>query len=155
MPADLTDGTEPALLRNFNLIKLHGSINWRSSGDSSAMVMGRRKTLTIANIPLLAWYHRVFERVLSAGNVRLMVIGYGWADEHINEVIATAVRHSGLQIYSWNPSRPQDMLGKLPQGNDILKGLMGYRTRSIQQVMPATPMNPGGPDYDGIVQAFF
>ncbi|MET0217109.1 MAG: hypothetical protein ABW205_04160 [Burkholderiales bacterium] len=29
--------------------------------------------------------------MLSAGDVRLMVIGYGWADEHINAVIAQGV----------------------------------------------------------------
>jgi hypothetical protein len=63
---------EPALLQRFNYIKLHGSINWRSSDGSSAMVMGRRKLLTIARWPLIDWYHRVFERVLFSGDVRLM-----------------------------------------------------------------------------------
>ena len=61
---------EPQLLRNFSHIKLHGSINWRSSDGSSSMVMGRRKLLTIARFPLIDWYHRVFEQVLFSSDVR-------------------------------------------------------------------------------------
>jgi hypothetical protein len=95
------------------------------------MVMGRRKRNTISNSPLLEWYHRVFESVVSAGDVRLMVIGYGWGDDHINEIIGTAVRERNLQIYTWGPSRPQDALQGRFMGGDILSGVMGLRNTAI------------------------
>jgi hypothetical protein len=156
--ASLVDPTagEPQLLRNFNHIKLHGSINWRSSDGSSSMVMGRRKPLTIARSPLIDWYHRVFEQVLSSGDVRLMVIGYGWGDEHINDPIVEAVRNRGLQIYSWNPQHPEAMLAGRHRGDDILGGVtLGFTTRSMTEVMPNSPTNPGSAHYDGIVRDFF
>jgi hypothetical protein len=146
---------EPALLRNFNLIKLHGSINWRNKDGTSSMVMGRRKPLTISRSPLLGWYHQVFEQVLFSGGVRLMVIGYGWGDDHINEPIAEAVRNHGLQIYSWNPASPVDMLRNVARRDDILPGIFGFSTRPMSEVMPHQPMNPGTASYDAIVRDFF
>ena len=157
-PATISDSVDieaPQLINNFNLIKLHGSINWRSSPDFSSMVMGTRKTLMIGNIPLLAWYHQIFEKVLSDGDVRLLVIGYGWADEHINEAIAAAVKNHGLRVFSWNPTEPVELLNGRPFGDEIEKGLMGYATQNLTEVMPPTPQNPGSPEYDRIVAAFF
>jgi hypothetical protein len=151
---DLSAG-EPLLLRNFNHIKLHGSINWRLSGGSSSIVMGRRKPLTIAKSPLIDWYHRVFEQVMFSGDVRLMVIGYGWGDEHINDPIADAVQNRGLQIYSWNPQHPREMLAGRHRGDDILRGIMGFSTRPMTEVMPNNPTNPGSAHYNGIVRDFF
>ena len=147
---------EPQLLKNFNYIKLHGSINWRAGDGSSPIVMGRRKQLTIARSPLIGWYHRVFERVLCSGDIRLMVIGYGWGDEHINEPIADAVRNHGLQIYSWNPADPRDMLRDKHKGEDILRGVvLGFTARPMSEVMPNDPTNAGSADYDAIVKDFF
>ena len=102
-PATISDSVDieaPHLTNNFNLIKLNGSINWLSSPDSPSMVMGTRETLMIGNVPLLAWYHEVFEKVLSDGDVRLLVTGYGWADEHISEAIAAALKNHGLRVFS-------------------------------------------------------
>ncbi len=146
---------EPQLLRHFNHVKLHGSINWHSSDGASSMIMGRRKPLTIARSPMIGWYHQVFERVLFSGDVRLMVIGYGWGDEHINGPIADAIQNHRLQVYSWNPSHPKDMLKGVARGDDILPGIMGFTTRSMAEVMPHTPMNPGSAHYDSIVRDFF
>lgn len=153
--SDLVDIDAPRLTNNFNLIKLHGSINWRSAHNSPSMVMGTRKTLMIGNVPLLAWYHELFEKVLSDGDVRLLVIGYGWADEHINETIAAAAKNHGLRVFSWNPTEPVDLLNGRPFGDAIEKGLMGYATQNLTEVMPPTPQNPGSPEYDLIVAAFF
>lgn len=146
---------EPQLLRNFNLIKLHGSINWRTAAGAHSMVVGRRKPLTIAQSPMIGWYHRVFESVLSSGNVQLMVIGYGWGDEHINNPIADAIRDHNLQIYSWNPAVPRDMLRGVTRDDEILGGIMGFTTRTMPEVMPHTPTNSGSAHYDGLVQDFF
>lgn len=155
--ATITDPSveQPQLLRNFNLIKLHGSVNWRPPDGAHSMVMGRRKPLTISRSPLLGWYHRILESVLFSGNVRLMVIGYGWGDEHINQTIADAVRDHGLEIYSWNPAQPRDVLPGVARGADILPGVMGSAQRAMREVMPHNPTNPGGAYYDAIVSDFF
>jgi hypothetical protein len=94
-------------------------------------------------------------RCCFSSDVRLMVIGYGWGDEHINEPIAEAIRHHGLRIYSWNRQHPKDMLAGRSRGDDILRGIMGFSIRAMTEVMPNDPMNSGSTHYDGIVRDFF
>jgi hypothetical protein len=70
-------------------IKLHGSYGWRSAvggqrGD--LMIIGRTKSELINKEPLLKWYFSLFEDVLSRAK-KLVVIGYGFGDEHINKVV--------------------------------------------------------------------
>jgi hypothetical protein len=45
----------------------------------------------MADFPLLSCYSDIFKAVLYAGDVRLMIVGYGFGDKHINAVIAEAV----------------------------------------------------------------
>jgi SIR2-like domain len=145
----------PKLRGRFNLIKLHGSINWRGDGDSPSIVVGRRKSLAIAGDPLLSWYHWVFYRVLASGDVRLMVIGYSWGDEHINEVISHAVRERGLKLFVWDPANPLDVLPKVPNGRSIEPGIIGVASSPLSEVMPPNPAYPETPEYDRIVRTFF
>jgi len=152
---DPSGGNEPVLLRNFNLIKLHGSTNWRSTSGAPTMVMGRRKSYTISDNPLLAWKQQVFESVVSSGDVKMMIIGYGWGDDHINEIIAKAVLEHNLKLYTWSPQNPQDALRDKFMGEDILKGIIGYELRLLTEIIPHTPLNPQTPDYKAIVQSFF
>jgi SIR2-like domain len=87
---------------NLNLVKLHGSFNWRTAENENMMVVGTEKTAQIAAWPLLTWYSEIFKSVLSAGSVRLMIVGYGFADEHVNAVIADAIEHHDLKIFIWD-----------------------------------------------------
>jgi hypothetical protein len=74
------------------------------------MVMGGNKSNTIASHPVLAWYAQKFEEHLSAPGARLTVIGYGFRDRHINDIICNA----------WKKSRfPMMIVG--PDGREILK----------------------------------
>ena len=52
--------------------------------------------------PLLSWYADIFEQVVSAGDVRLMIAGYGFGDAHINAVIAQAIENHALSVFIWN-----------------------------------------------------
>ena len=144
----------PLLRRCFNLIKLHGSMNWRAADGSRSMIIGGGKPESIARVPLLLWYQNVFDAVLCAGAVRLMVIGYGWGDEHINAIVAKAARDYGLQVYVWDTNDPRVTLPKAPHGDLILNALMGKASRLLAEVMPV-PMNPRTPEYDRIVREFF
>ena len=84
-----------------------------------------------------------------------MVIGYGWGDEHINDPIADAVRDNGLQVYSWNPAHPREMLSGKHRGDEISHGIMGFSSRMMREVMPHNPINSGSAHYNGIVEDFF
>ncbi len=90
--------------------KLHGSTNWVSSDGRQLMVMGGNKLPTIKMHPILDWYADLFFEYISAPNARLTVIGYGFRDQHINDMIADA----------WNKNQfPMMVIG--PEGRNILR----------------------------------
>ena len=64
--------------------KLHGSSNWRTQNGSSLLIMGGNKSANIAASELLSWYEKELRKALCDPGARLMVIGYGFADTHIN-----------------------------------------------------------------------
>ena len=86
------------------LYKLHGSSNWRNETGEQLLIMGNAKTGAIQRFPVLRRYHDEFAARLSEGNAKLMVIGYSFQDDHINEVIECASREHGLGTYLVNPS---------------------------------------------------
>ena len=116
------DGTldQERLAGQTNVIKLHGSFNWRTADGANIMVVGTDKTKQIADFPLLTWYRALFKRVLYAGGMRLMIVGYEFGDEHINEVIANAVANHGLRVFIWDAG--PDLKGRLlraPHGDEF------------------------------------
>jgi hypothetical protein len=123
---------------SFNLVKLHGSFNWRTAGAEHMMVVGTEKTAQIAARPLLSWYSEIFKSVLAAGGVRLMVVGYGFGDEHINAAIADGVEHHDLKIFIWDtgPNLWERVLAA-PHGNSIWKGLLSTATHQMIEVFPS------------------
>lgn len=79
--------------------KLHGSSNWQEIHGAPMLIMGGNKIRDIQLSPVLSWYHQQFEKRLYQGGTRLMVIGYGFRDSHINEVIMRAVNERGTQMF--------------------------------------------------------
>lgn len=90
-----------------SFIKLHGSMNFVSKiHGKEVMVIGSEKTLQIAQEPLLKHgYARLFRDVLSAGEVRLFIVGYGFQDENINIILNDALKNHGLRIFLMDPTR--------------------------------------------------
>lgn len=78
--------------------KLHGSVNWKE-GRSDMLVLGGNKAGVIAGTRLLQWYVGEFRRYLQMPDTRLMVIGYGFRDDHINRLILEAWRTTGLRMF--------------------------------------------------------
>ena len=118
---------------NFFLIKLHGSYNWKGSDESDAMVIGRGKTEQMKKEPLLCYYFDIFKAVLSKKNRRLLVIGYGFGDEHINRVISKAITDYELKVYILSPGSPEKLKHELYKGCNksedtinIWDGVSGY-----------------------------
>lgn len=121
-------------------LKLHGSCNWTSALRERQMVIGKGKKNQIIGEPLLAWYFHIFERILSQPQIRLFCIGYGFGDDHINEVIADSTFRHGLKIYILSPLPPstfKDTLSQRHRGLDIWNGLGGYFPYNFQELFPA------------------
>jgi hypothetical protein len=84
--------------------KLHGSCNWRDNENEQLLVMGGGKQETIGSHPILKWYQEQFKKYLGKPNTRLMIIGYGFGDEHINLALIEATKKDNLKIFIINPS---------------------------------------------------
>jgi SIR2-like domain len=122
-----------------NVIKLHGSFNWRTDDARNLMVVGTEKSYQIANLLLLSWYADLFKRVLNSGERRLMIIGYSFADEHINAIIADAITNHGLRVFIWDvASDLRERVFAAPHGPTIWKGLISTASRQFAEVFPGS-----------------
>lgn len=137
-------------------IKLHGSLKWMSSDGADSKVIGINKERTIRRIPLLNWYFELFQQAISAGSVKLLIIGYGFRDPHINQILAQACEESSLSLFivstqdveSFWKSLLHPNQGQLTSddamGTKIWNGVAGYFPYQFSQIFPRTqrPLNP-------------
>lgn len=84
-------------------VKLNGSINWRDTHDGWIVVMGASTQALIEHFPALGRLHTTFVQWLCSGPVRLMIIGYRFGDEHINNMIMAAAGRGQLEIFIVDP----------------------------------------------------
>lgn len=84
--------------------KLHGSTNWDAADGSSTLIVGGNKAGAIGGSPILRWYFAEFEKAMFAGDARLMVIGYGFRDEHINATLIKGIMDHGLKLFVVTPA---------------------------------------------------
>jgi hypothetical protein len=88
--------------------KLHGSSGWVTDNGQPLLVIGRDKVGTIAYHPILQWTYQQFEDCLRRDPTRLMVIGYGFRDDHINQTIIDAHQAGSLKsMYLVHPAGKQ------------------------------------------------
>ena len=84
--------------------KLHGSSNWKGTDkNADLMILGPGKKGAIGEINLLERYQTIFADALLKSGTRLTVIGYGFRDEHINQVLKKAVMEHGLKLFVVDP----------------------------------------------------
>jgi SIR2-like domain len=117
------EGTQP-------IFKLHGSANWRSVEGGELMILGGGKARAIERYPVLAWYSHLFVSLLSRPDARLMLIGYGFRDEHINTALIQAME-AGLRIYIVDPAGP-DVAGAT---NRVPKNAIGYKPTNLEETV--------------------
>ncbi len=104
-------------------VKLHGSMNWqRPRGD--VVVLGGAKAEFIKRFTILRLNSAIFREALNQGAARLLVIGYGFRDRHINAMIASAVDH-GLRLWIVDPRPPGATLAAL-SSNRTWDAVAGY-----------------------------
>lgn len=123
-------------------IKLHGSYGWRSSDGSSQMVIGKNKSDLIENEPLLKWYLELFQKVIRDGNRKLLVVGYGFGDQHINKILVDGVENHGLQVYIISTKPAAELRDHFERGGHfyalpILNGLRGYFPYALKEIFPS------------------
>lgn len=130
-------------LNNSSYIKLHGSYGWISSRGGSQMVIGKNKIINIAEEPLLKWYSELFETLICEGNKKILIIGYGFRDDHINKILLKGIKDHNLGLYIINPTDPQkfkeSLVDTLPDydGFNIWEGIRGYFPYSLRDIFPS------------------
>ena len=155
LAADI-ERTNPLSSSKFFYVKLHASWNWYSSNGMRKMVIGRNKINQINTEPTLMRYLDIFKEVLLNKNVRFFVIGYGFADEHINKVIADSIEQNSLKLYILNPTDPENFkcdLCKKPLGQMIFSGLIGYYPYNLSTVFSGDDRDTT--EYELIRDSFF
>lgn len=98
----IVDGPVETPKRMQPVYKLHGSSNWFRPDGSNLLVLGGAKADRIAEAQILAGYFTEFERRLALPDTRLMIIGYGFNDAHINAALVRAAG-TGLKIFFVDP----------------------------------------------------
>jgi hypothetical protein len=131
----------------FYYIKLHGSLHWKDSMGKNMMVIGTSKDEDIEKEPIFKWYSEIFKSVLLKPNRRLLIIGYGFRDPHINKVILDSIKQNGLELYIICPSNPEDFKSlRKPTNDKTLKNtdsedtlwgaISGYYPYTIKTIFP-------------------
>jgi len=133
-------------LNNASYIKLHGSYGWISSHGGNQMVIGKNKANEIDQEPLLKWYFEIFQNLIYEGGKKLLVIGYGFADDHINDILLKGVQEHRLSLYVINPADPETFKNKLWGAHSgsyevsiyskIWDGVKGYFPYTLRQIFP-------------------
>jgi hypothetical protein len=142
----------PASESNFHVtenrqpcFKLHGSSNWVDSVGGSLLITGGENARELGLPPILDWYHRQFAHCVSKANHRLMIVGYGFRDLYINDVIAKAVAENGLQLFIIAPEGSDAASnapllsvdgrgGRQSIENAFRRGLIGASRRPLNEI---------------------
>lgn len=125
--------------------KLHGSSNWQESHGGPMLIMGGDKIRDIERSPVLNWYQQQFEERLSEADARLMVIGYGFRDIHINQVMIHALNNQGLRLFiiapdggeiarSVNPTHRAAIRAGTELEAAVESGLIGASRRFLSEI---------------------
>jgi hypothetical protein len=105
------------------IYKLHGSTDWQDdSGD--LFVIGGGKESYIERKPLLVAYFADLAQRLRQPGVRLMIIGYGFGDKHVNDLLSAAAQEN----------RSLGVFFVHPDGRDAIHG--GVTERVLPQWTP-------------------
>ncbi|MBI4058849.1 SIR2 family protein [Candidatus Microgenomates bacterium] len=109
---------------NILYMKLHGSLGWVSSDGTSRMIIGKNKKSDIEKEPLLNFYFQEFKKSLNQEEVRLLLVGYGFRDEHINECLVNAIDSKKLKLYIISPESPELFQARITHKYPYLPGAL-------------------------------
>jgi len=136
-------------------IKLHGSYGWKSFDGSNQMVIGKSKWESIKKEPLLSAYFYIFQNIIQEGNKKILIIGYGFKDEHVNKLLLEGVQKHNLKLYIITTMTPQKFDDNLRNGQyyalDLKKGISGFFPYRLAEILP--PNQNGSVHLDEIKKA--
>jgi hypothetical protein len=123
-------------------IKLHGSSNWIDSKGVPLIAMGGNKSTTIEHYPVLKGYQNYFFQHLSKPDTRVMVIGYGFGDDHINQAIVSAAQRDNLRVFIIDPlgvdvldaNRRAAMHTPGPVAGELNPHVIGASRRTLREI---------------------
>lgn len=123
-------------------IKLHGSFNWRESGQQRLIITGQSqsKSKKIKTVGLLNWYWDILQEVLNQGDVKVLIIGYGFKDKHLNDVLEQAIFEKNLRIYILSTEPFSSLRATTKQYNfhkALEQGLSGYFQADLLALFPS------------------
>jgi hypothetical protein len=122
--------------------KLHGSIDVQD-GRNMMLILGGDKEADIAEYPLLEWYHEQFRLRLNSPGTRLMVIGYSFADAHINKMIFDAIEN-GLKLFLVGPDGATTIGANksfnLNPGQNVKDAIVGASSRPLRTTLSGRDM---------------
>lgn len=139
IPAE--ERTKKLDIGNSFYIKLHGSFNWRDSDQQRLIITGQSqsKSQKIKTIGLLNWYWDILRNVLNQGDVKVLIIGYGFKDKHLNEVLEQAIFKNNLRIYIVSPEPFSSLRATTKQyqfHKALEQGLGGYFQTDLLGLFP-------------------
>ncbi len=89
--------------------KVHGSLNFKSDNGSNLIIMGRLKENQINDYELLKKYREDFPRILMNAK-KLMIVGYSFKDDYINQIIFDSVMKNNLKIWIIDKSELESLI---------------------------------------------
>jgi hypothetical protein len=118
-------------------LKLHGSMSWHAAHGDVA-VLGGAKKAAIDQFDILRMNNAIFRQALMQQDARLLVIGYGFADDHINETIGLGLDR-GLKLWIVDPREPASIRERLSHRGRIWHSVVGhYRGPATDLFAPGT-----------------
>ena len=143
LPKDNIDSEIEKSIKNhagIHYIKLHGSFGWKSFDGSNQMVLGKNKWENLQKEPLLRSYFNLFNKFIQEGNKKILIIGYGFKDEHINKLLLDGVQNYNLKLHIITTMSIQDFDTNLRNEHqyaiDLKQGVSGYFPYRLAEILP-------------------
>lgn len=80
-------------------IKLHGSQDYNDEDGNPIMITGLNKKDRFSKYTLIQYYSEKFKEILTSKPCRIIIIGYGFNDDHINKVIVDSLHQEVNDFY--------------------------------------------------------
>ena len=145
-PAETTEGRVHRLDRVIHLYKLHGSVSWRSStpswsdpyglqategtldgADSAVIYPTPAKYGATLGMPYAELFRR-FANTIVRPQSTLIVVGYGFGDEHVNSIIRQALGVPSFSLVIVDPEPTSNFVQTLRNQSDLRVWFVGGRT---------------------------
>ena len=119
-------------------LKLHGSANWRDQDGRLIIALGGNKTGAIRASDVLTKQFNYFRTSVSQRGCRLMIIGYGFQDQHVNQLLLDAATNSGLRLFIIDPLGVdvawKDRNSPIRKENEFSGYCIGASRRSLREI---------------------